>query len=181
MASFRLPMHRTSIVLSGLTALALFLSLANQIIIANAFGVSRAVDTLIAATSVPWLVLGVLNAMLSYSLVPTLVRARLSTEGESRNAVAGLLCSLIIALVAVVVIGISTIPLCLKILGLGGQSSALFERISIISWCAVGFGALGSALGAVENAGNKFVAKASTNLLPYAGMCLSGFSFSKLF
>ncbi len=170
--------YRKSVALSAITAGSLFLSLGNQLIIAAMFGVSIEVDTLIAASSVPWFVFGIVTAMLNYSGVPVLVRARASDQ-TSESFASDLFWSVTALAVGATLFGIYATRWYFPLLATERTPVELFHAISVLSWCAAGLGIAGGVLGAIENANNRFQVKAAMSLSPYGGMCVAGLALSK--
>ena len=72
----RRSLFRSSLIISGLSVGVSVMGFANQLLVAHFFGAGPRLDAYFVAVSVPLLLIGVVNGMFAFWLVPQLVRAR---------------------------------------------------------------------------------------------------------
>jgi putative peptidoglycan lipid II flippase len=161
-------MVRSSIWVTAISLLGSALGFANQLLMAYRFGASRIVDTFLIALSVPTFVGGLASAIVSFSVVPRIVSASADKQAHAAYVKAMALAVAAIC-TAIVLTGWAMTPLFARIGGaeFAGASTWSMARIA---WTAAAIQIAVAYLGAVCNAGGRFVVPALAGLAPYAGM-----------
>ena len=171
-----------SILVSLLTLVAGLTSFVNQLVMARLFGASMDMDAYLIAISIPLFVSGVLSAVLSYSLVPVLMRH--NADPVTYRRFAGLLLISLIV-VALVIAGLGFIAAPLQIGTLGDSLSASAQRNAIqiarIAWLTVALTLVVGHLNAMHNAVRIFLLPVAVNILPLVGMIAAGLAFGSAY
>ncbi|HEX9484084.1 MAG TPA: lipid II flippase MurJ [Gemmatimonadaceae bacterium] len=128
---------RASVGLSLLSLIVTLFSLANQIVIARAFGASHAFDEYLQATSIPMLVMGAFGGLAAYALVPALTRATSNTEASERAT--AFLLALVGVGAVIAIVGVVSAPQALHVLTRSARAPITTQAIDVarIAWASV--------------------------------------------
>ena len=171
-AAPRRSLLRSSVIISGLAAGVSVLGFANQLLVAHYFGAGPELDAYFVGVSLPLLLIGLVNGMFAFWLVPQLVRAR-AGAAEGYALFAGQLL-LGLALIGGAVAGLAMLaaPALLRLMA-PTLAPALYAEATLINrlgWlsfaCAVGL----YYLGAMHNTGERFILPVIASMLPPIGM-----------
>jgi putative peptidoglycan lipid II flippase len=144
-----------------------------QLILAKFFGISEAVDTYFFIISLPTVISGLLAAILSFDLVPHLVRQVDDSQNHAR-----LMGSIFIGIIflAALVLLFGGVISKLQILALPINSPIRFyenlESLITLAWLASAFQIINSCLAAMLNSVKNCIVSALLALLPYLGMII---------
>ncbi len=175
----RRSLLRSSVIISGLSVGVSLMGFANQLLVAHFFGAGARLDAYFVGVSLPLLLIGLVNGMFAFWLVPQLVRARapiqLGQAGapDQYDQLAGRLLlgltlggGLVAALAIVAAPGLlylmaPTLPPALH------AEATLTARLGWLTFvCAVAL----FYLTAMHNAGERFILPVLASLLPPVGM-----------
>lgn len=133
-------------------------------------------DVYLAASSVPYLVLGLLVGAMSYSIVPLLVSWRVHAPDVYAASVGNLLIAIALMATGICVLAVWISPYLLN--GLASTLSVEIKSEAIviakISWLTVFSAVIVSYLAAIQNSARRFVLPVLVNLLPFIGMIVIG-------
>ena len=165
-------MFRSAVILSILSLASSLVSFVNQLLIASHFGATIHLDAYLIAISIPTLVMGLMAGLFSFSIVPLLVRRKM-TDPDGYTRFSGLLflfflgfafcISLISFIFAPILVDIlvPTLPSALK---------AEAYMMARVAWIALGCSLVVNFLVAAQNSARKFVIPMIVNFFPYLGM-----------
>lgn len=161
----------SSLKVTMMSLLISLVSFANQLVIAWQFGASGQFDSYLLASSMPILVSGVMTAVLSYSMVPSLI-AHKNTPIGYRLYAGSMTQGLIVVAILVSVVGYLISPDYISIINeslneAGNQNVILIARVS---WITAGLVILSGHFLAMHNAAKRFFFPLLMNVFPYIGM-----------
>lgn len=168
----------SSLIVSILSLSVSLISFINQLIIAKLFGATVLMDSYLIAVSVPMLVSGAINGVMSYSFVPFLIKHKENAERyDSITMLTFIILNCISLIIAVV--GIASAPLFISNIGKAMpqevQASAML--MFRISWVTNGFAIAAGHLAAMHNASKRFYLPVMVSILPFLFMILFGLTF----
>lgn len=171
-AAPRRSLLRSSVIISGLSVGVSLLGFANQVLVAHFFGAGARLDAYFVAVSLPLLLIGLVNGMFAFWLVPQLVQARAGAPEQYALLAGRWLLGLALAGALLAGLALLAAPLSLRVMA-PTLSPALHAEATLmarLAWLAFGFAVVLFYLTAMHSAGERFILPVIASLLPPVGM-----------
>jgi len=168
----RRSLFRSSVIISGLSVGVSLAGFANQLLVAHYFGAGARLDAYFVGVSLPLLLIGLVNGMFAFWLVPQLVRERAGPPEQYAQFSGRLLLGLALAGGLLAALAVLAAPRLLYLMAptLPPALHAEATLMARIGWLAFAGAVAMFYLTAMHNAGERFILPVLAGLLPPAGM-----------
>jgi putative peptidoglycan lipid II flippase len=163
---------RSSLGVTLLTILSVALGMLNQILIAKYYGATRALDSYLVASAIPFVISGIALSLFSSIVVPSLTEIKKNSSSLS-IAVSNLTWLAIMGSATVMVLGVLGKRFILEwATELGGEDLRLASRLAGYIWIGTGLAVFTSFLTSLYYLNKEFAFPALLGLLPTVGTIL---------
>ncbi len=168
----RRSLFRSSVIISGLSVGVSLAGFANQVLVAHFFGAGTRLDAYFVGVSLPLLLIGLVNGMFAFWLVPQLVRERAGPPEQYALFAGRLLLGLALTGGLIAALALLAAPGLLYLMAptLPPALHAEATLVARIGWLAFACAVAMLYLTAMHNAGERFILPVLASLLPPLGM-----------
>ncbi len=163
---------RSSLGVTSVTVLSVALGMVNQILIAKYYGTTRALDSYLVASAIPFVINGIAFSLFSSIVIPSLTDIK-NDPDQLSIAVSNLTCLAIIGSIILVLFGaIGRRHILEWATDLVGEDLSLAARLASYVWIGTGLGIFTSFLTSLYYLNKEFAYPAFLGLVPTVGMIL---------